>query len=572
MPRLRAGNGTRRDRPLLGERARAGIVGRVRAEYLIFNLVIVAMPLLLALWPPTDFRRLYLPAFLSCLVVAVPYLVWDSLAAGAHWEFNPAHVLGPRLFGLPIEEVLFFFTVPFACLYTWIILLRGEDAPVRPGLRFSYLLLFAALPVGVWALSLGKTYTGWMLIALGSAAALDLLLRTSLAMRPKFWALVVLVIGFTLIFNGYLTARPVVTYREAYQIGLRVFTIPIEDFGYGIGLVYACLAVFVRMTARESPFLNPRIERAFNGYRHLANVIDETRPIRSERASRTAVIGGGLAGLTAATYLADRGFSVTLFEAKHHLGGKCGSWPTALENGERVQTEHGFHAFFRQYHNLRRLLAHVGVASRLRALDDYLIVGEDGARYSFRHVATTPGMNLVSLAWNGVYRLGPVVLGGAGSRMESFLRYERDTTFAEYDETSFDTWAKAAMLPRSLELLFTTFARAFFADRERMSMAELIKGFHFYYLSNDCGLLYDHLTVDHEPGLIAPLRERLEQHGARIELATPVRCLEKTGAGFEIQGRVFDDVVLATSVPGTRAIVSAPARSRSPSWPAASRP
>ena len=79
------------------------------------------------------------------------------------------------------------------------------------------------------------------------------------------------------------------------------------------------------MTARESPFLNPRIERAFRGYRHLANVIDETRPIRSERASRTAVIGGGLAGLTAATYLADRGFSVTLFEAKHYLGGKCGS-------------------------------------------------------------------------------------------------------------------------------------------------------------------------------------------------------------------------------------------------------
>src|SRR5262245_63793194 len=41
---------------------------------------------------------------------------------------------------------------------------------------------------------------------------------------------------------------------------------------------------------------------------------------------RVAIIGGGLAGLAAATALAPRGFQVTLFESRNRLGGRAGSF------------------------------------------------------------------------------------------------------------------------------------------------------------------------------------------------------------------------------------------------------
>lgn len=218
------------------------------AEYLLFNLAVVFFPLVLSVWPPTDFRPFFRSTLVACLIVAVPYVVWDALVAGAHWDFNPKYILGLEIAGLPVEEIAFFITVPFACVYTWIILIEGEIGANDPRLRLTYPLWFATLPVGGWALSLGKGYTGLMLISLGVAAALDLILRTHLLLKPRFWLLLGIVGAFTLVFNGYLTSRPVVTYGEQYQVGFRVTTIPIEDFGYGIGLVYAVMVVFTFLT------------------------------------------------------------------------------------------------------------------------------------------------------------------------------------------------------------------------------------------------------------------------------------------------------------------------------------
>jgi isorenieratene synthase len=525
------------------------------AEYLVFNLVVISMPLLLAVWPPTDFRSQYLPAFIACFVVAIPYVVWDALVAGAHWDFNPAYVIGARLFGLPVEEILFFFTVPFSCVYTWIILIKGREAKSVPGLRLAYPLLFATLPVGGWALSLGKGYTGLMLISLGAAAALDLLLRTHLLLKPRFWALLAVVAGFTFVFNGYLTARPVVTYGEQYQLGLRVLTIPIEDFGYGTSLVYAVIVVFERIVGKDSPFLGPLMERRFGGYRQLVNEVDEQKPVLAEGSPKVAVVGSGLAGLTAATYLADRGFAVTLFEKDSYLGGKCGSWPIELKNGDRVNAEHGFHAFFRHYYNAFAFLDRVGATANMRQISDYLILAKGGQRYSFKHVATAPAVNLVSLAWNGVYKLAPVVFSKVGPNMECFLRYERDATFAAFDDVSFEQWNEKAKIPPSLMLVFTTFARAFFADRSKISMAELIKSFHFYYLSNDRGLLYDYLTDDYQAALLDPTRERIEERGGEVRLEAPIESIERGEDGLSIAGETFDHVVVATNVPGAKQII-----------------
>ncbi len=57
------------------------------------------------------------------------------------------------------------------------------------------------------------------------------------------------------------------------------------------------------------------------------------------------VVGGGIAGLAAATVLAERGVRVTLAEATDRPGGRVAAWP--LADGRTMSR--GFHAFFRQY-------------------------------------------------------------------------------------------------------------------------------------------------------------------------------------------------------------------------------
>lgn len=57
------------------------------------------------------------------LTMALPlaiFTAWDAYAiAAGHWDFDPAQVLGWRLVaGVPIDELLFFLTIPLAAVLT----------------------------------------------------------------------------------------------------------------------------------------------------------------------------------------------------------------------------------------------------------------------------------------------------------------------------------------------------------------------------------------------------------------------------------------------------------------------
>ncbi|MCB9780960.1 MAG: FAD-dependent oxidoreductase [Alphaproteobacteria bacterium] len=325
-----------------------------------------------------------------------------------------------------------------------------------------------------------------------------------------------------------------------------------------------------RWLGLRGPF-SRAVERRLGGWRHAVNQPDPTLPLRVEGSERprVAIIGGGLGGLAAATLLADRGLQVELFEAHDYLGGKVGSWDQTLSTGETVGVEHGFHAFFHHYHNQWAWLTELGLTGAFTDIEDYEILRRDGGRLGFAATESVPVLNLVDLMRRGLYRASDIIGKPAMHEMDAFLRYDPVETPRSFDHMSFADFAERAALPPDLRLVFNTFSRAFFAEEDRMSMGELIKSFHFYYLSHDGGLLYAYPTDDYQRTLLEPIRARLAAAGAQLHLSTPVTGLERDGDRFVVRSArgdggsdaagfdaaVFDDVVIAADVVGARRIL-----------------
>jgi isorenieratene synthase len=322
-----------------------------------------------------------------------------------------------------------------------------------------------------------------------------------------------------------------------------------------VSFLLSLLAAVIVSVVLGPPLLKALIRRRLGGYRRLANVVDTSKPARLEQPRRVAVIGSGVAGLTAATTLARKGFSVTVLEANAYLGGKMGSWQVTL-GGEPVWVSHGFHAFFPHYHNLNTFMDSLALRRDFRSIGDYVIVGRGGDSVRFGKLETTPVFNLLSLAKAGVFGVGDALQAPGRDLYGLFLEYEHDQTFEKFDHLSFDDFVRRAKVPPRLKLAFDTFARAFFADEDKLSLAELLKSFHFYYLSHDGGLVYDYPVRDYEPAFLSPIREELLKHGATIRLSTPVKALEKTASGFLVDGEAFDQVVCAPDVVGANAIIT----------------
>ncbi len=223
----------------------------MKFEYLLLNLLIFVGPLIMSFEKQIRFAAKWRYAFPAIFITAVPFLIWDAMVTGRHWWFNERYTLDFRFMGLPLEECLFFLTVPFAGLFVWeVIGFHCSDKPLAFMRPIRYALCF--LPAfGIMAFVGGKEYTTLMFIALGASAILDHLLKTNLFLRRRLLTDLASVLILILVFNSYLTWRPVVLYDEAYQLGIRIGAIPIEDFGYGISLIVIATVLYEKFKAAQ---------------------------------------------------------------------------------------------------------------------------------------------------------------------------------------------------------------------------------------------------------------------------------------------------------------------------------
>lgn len=253
------------------------------------------------------------------------------------------------------------------------------------------------------------------------------------------------------------------------------------------------------------------------------------------RVPRVVVVGGGLAGLAAATVLRERGATVTLVEAAAQLGGKVSGWSTRVGSAvdaATVSVEHGFHGYFRQYANLRALLRRAGALDEDRhaftPASSYPIAFRDRPPEVFGTQTTLFPLNLLD-----VIRQSPSLHFMEFRNAESLLelaRYDGQRTWDRFDHVDFATWAKEGRVPQGMiDLILRPFGETTLNRMERLSTAEALKFFHFYFIGTPTGLAFDLGRKDSMTAVVSPLSTRLQALGGAIRTQTPVHRLHVTG-------------------------------------------
>lgn len=214
--------------------------------YVIIPTLAVLGPLVLSFDQKVNFIQYWLPWLISTVVVGIPYLIWDSLVVKQdHWQFNSEFVGTWRLFRLPLGEYLFFLFIPYACIFLYEVgIAYFGNTPILP---WNLWWSLGALAASLAALLLLRK-KGYTVLALGSVAAFFALQGALLPELPGTFGFLFF-IGFStlgfLVVDGLYTSLPTIYYNPASNTGVRVFTIPLEDFLYNLSHLGLILVVYL---------------------------------------------------------------------------------------------------------------------------------------------------------------------------------------------------------------------------------------------------------------------------------------------------------------------------------------
>jgi lycopene cyclase domain-containing protein len=203
--------------------------------YLLINIFTISYPLFKSFEQKVNMVSRW-PALLPAMgITAMVFIIWDALfTAMGVWGFNDSHLIGVKILGLPLEEWLFFITVPYACMFIYEVLNYFVKRDLLGGVARPFSIVLAVFLVVMGALHLDKWYTS--VTFLSTAAWLGLIIWRKPDWLGRFYlGYMVSLVPFLMV-NGVLTGsfldEPVVWYNDAENLGLRIATIPVEDSMY----------------------------------------------------------------------------------------------------------------------------------------------------------------------------------------------------------------------------------------------------------------------------------------------------------------------------------------------------
>ena len=182
------------------------------------------------------------------ITTAAFFLVWDYMFTDAGiWGFNEAYTLAYRLLGMPIEEWLFFVIIPFCTVFIYeCVRYFFPGVSTTRGLQLIVLVL-AILLLLLSIIYSDRAYTFWNFMFAG-AYLLFIYVRNPVWLGKFAIAYLFHLIPFMII-NGVLTGSflesPIVWYNDDENLGIRIFTVPIED------TVYSLLLLLMNVTFLE---------------------------------------------------------------------------------------------------------------------------------------------------------------------------------------------------------------------------------------------------------------------------------------------------------------------------------
>lgn len=206
--------------------------------YFWVDFLCIFFPFIFSLSKAFDFHKDWKYYFPANIIVAFLFIIWDIYKTEVGvWWFDDRYTFGINIYNLPIEEISFFFCIPYACIFTYYCFRKY----IKLNTFIKYICDIALwIPFIIIAfIYYDRLYPMITFTLLGISW---ILLKKY---KPDFYPyfLIVYLIMFIPFFisNGVLTGgfinRSIVNYNPEEIIGFRIYTIPFEDYFYGMLLV-----------------------------------------------------------------------------------------------------------------------------------------------------------------------------------------------------------------------------------------------------------------------------------------------------------------------------------------------
>ena len=201
--------------------------------YLLVLAFTIAVPLFLSFDKKVQYYKKLKYILPAIFITAAIFVIWDiKFTAAQIWTFNPDYIIGTNFKGLPIEEWLFFFVIPYSCVFIYEVLKYyiPQHEYANPFLAFSLILIvgFALVTYFFWH----HIYTFYTFLFSTVYLTYTVFRNKFKPYITKFYFTYFLSLVPFMVVNGILTSIPVVEYNSAYILNIRLLSIPVEDFAY----------------------------------------------------------------------------------------------------------------------------------------------------------------------------------------------------------------------------------------------------------------------------------------------------------------------------------------------------